>query len=142
VRPHIYPRRHGLLHNTDIDTVETGEENEITTYTCRAKLYNFVDKKEWKERGLGVLRLNVSGLDADDAECRPKARLVMRADGSHRVILNTPIQKSLKFGDKNGDRPTNGYLAFMGTLDGKPNLEFLQLKVCCVVQIHGVVIEC
>ncbi|KAI4750339.1 hypothetical protein E4T44_14939, partial [Aureobasidium sp. EXF-8845] len=38
--------------------IETGEEGETTEYTCRAKLYNFVDKKEWKERGVGVLRLN------------------------------------------------------------------------------------
>ncbi|THY31845.1 hypothetical protein D6D01_02760 [Aureobasidium pullulans] len=109
--------------------IETGEEGETTEYTCRAKLYNFVDKKEWKERGLGVLRLNVTEPQADDEDSTLKARLVMRADGSHRVILNTPIQKGLKFGDVHGARPTGGYMSFMGSLDGKPTLEFLQLKL-------------
>lgn len=112
---------------TNTRTVETGEENETTQYTCRAKLYNFVDKKEWKERGLGVLRLNV--LDSSsDSNSSSKARLVMRADGSHRVILNTPIQKGLKFGTVTGERPVNGYMYFMGSLDGQPKLELLQLK--------------
>lgn len=84
-----------------------------------------MDKKEWKERGLGVLRLNVSN---DSDSTAPKARLVMRSDGSHRVILNTPIQKGLKFGTITGERPVQGYMYFMGSLDGQPKLELLQLK--------------
>ena len=131
--------------------VETGEENETTEYTCRAKLYNFVSskpddessKKEWKERGLGTLRLNVqhpgAGADveagtASDAAGQARgdlrARLVMRADGSHRVILNTPIKKELRFGSVTGEAPVGGYVHFMGSIDGKPKLELLQLKVC------------
>ncbi|KAF2152098.1 hypothetical protein K461DRAFT_162226 [Myriangium duriaei CBS 260.36] len=129
--------------------LNTGEENEKTEYTCRAKLYNFVhsnpddetSKKEWKERGLGTLRLNVlnSGNEEADLEAGrsgtpsggAQARLVMRADGSHRVILNTPIKKELRFGSVTGDAPQNGYVYFMGSIDGRPKLELLQLKVCC-----------
>lgn len=131
--------------------METGEENEETEYTCRAKLYNFVStnpsdaaaKKEWKERGLGTLRLNVqtsSSTEPTETDLEAggegatgraaRARLVMRADGSHRVILNTPIKRELQFGTVTGEAPQGGYVYFMGSIDGKPKLELLQLKVC------------
>ena len=128
--------------------METGEEHERTEYTCRAKLYQFVhtdptddkSKKEWKERGLGTLRLNVlnhtpPGDDAAAATAKGgvRVRLVMRSDGSHRVILNTPIKKELLFGTVTGAAPQNGYSYFMGSIDGKPKLELLQLKVSDVV---------
>lgn len=119
---------------SNIQTVETGEEDERTEYTCRAKLYNFVKaedgtKKEWKERGLGVIRLNVKIPGPEDEEAAPKARLVMRADGSHRVVLNTPILKSVKFGSVTGEAPVGGYVYFMGSIDGSAKLELLQMKV-------------
>lgn len=53
----------------------------------------------------------------------------MRADGSHRVVLNTPVLKSLKFGDVKGERPNSGYVYFMGSIDGSSKLELLQMKV-------------
>ena len=118
--------------------METGEEDETTHYKCRAKLYNFVtleDKKEWRERGTGVLHLNVrepKGDGGDDDKVR--ARLIMRADGSHRVVLNTPVKKELNFGAVKGVAPTNGYVHFLGSIDDKPKLEMLQLKVWKTVE--------
>lgn len=113
--------------------VETGEENEVTKYSCRAKLYNYSTlpdgKKEWRERGLGMLRLNVKASGDGDDDGKPKARFLMRADGSHRVVLNTPIKKEITFGTPSGAAPTNGFIYFMGTFDGRENLEMLQLKV-------------
>lgn len=113
--------------------LETGEEEEETVYSCRAKLYAFAvlddDKKEWRERGLGTLRLNVKRLSQDEAEGKPKARFLMRAEGSHRVVLNTPVKKELKFGAAGGGPPQGGAIFFMGTIDGKNGLEMLQLKV-------------
>lgn len=114
--------------------IETGEENETTEYTCRAKLYNFVKtedgtRKEWKERGLGVVRLNVANPGLGDSATAPKARLVMRADGSHRVALNTPVVKGVKFGSVTGEPPVGGYMYFMGSIDGSAKLELLQMKL-------------
>ena len=113
--------------------LETGEEEEMTEYSCRSKLYNFVTsadgKKEWKERGLGVVRLNVRKPGPEEEDAKSRARLLMRAEGSHRVILNTPVKKELKFGAPDGGAPQGGYVYFMGTVDGKEGLELLQLKV-------------
>lgn len=97
-------------------------------------------KKEWKERGLGTLRLNIkrprpdtpdleNGESQAEDNDKLRARLVMRADGSHRVILNTPILKQLKFGTVNGDAPQGGIIFFLGSIDGTPKLELMQLKV-------------
>ena len=133
----------------------TGEEDERTEYSCRAKLYNFATvadgRKEWKERGIGVVRLNVKKAtsaapvstavtegesdkdndddDEDDVDSKPRARLLMRTDGSHRVILNTPVKKEIRFGAPDGSEPKNGFIYFMGAADGKGSVELLQLKV-------------
>jgi Ran-binding protein 3 len=123
--------------------IETGEEGEITEMTCRAKIYNWAavedGKKEWRERGVGVLRLNVTRPSAEDEDSQPKARLLMRADGSHRVLLNTPVRREIQFGTPTGDKPTGGYIFFSGTIDNKTELQLLQLKVrrgwkCCVLR--------
>ena len=52
----------------------------------------------------------------------------MRADGSHRVVLNTPVKKEISYGTPQGEKPTGGYFFLMGAIDGKA-LELLQLKV-------------
>lgn len=42
-----------------IYTVKTGEEHEETIYSTRARLYVMdSDTKDWKERGVGMLRVN------------------------------------------------------------------------------------
>jgi Ran-binding protein 3 len=113
--------------------VETGEEDEVTAFSARAKLYAFHaledGKKEWRERGLGVLRLNVMEPEKTE-DGKLHARFLMRAEGSHRVMLNSPIKKELPFGAAGGHGPpTGGYFFFMGTIDGKATLEMMQLKV-------------
>ncbi|KAF2454991.1 hypothetical protein BDY21DRAFT_76171 [Lineolata rhizophorae] len=172
------------------EAVETGEEGEITIFTSRAKLYSFVTtpKKEWKERGVGHLRLNMpnnygkseeseededakkgivekleeaekaekaekakEGEEGEESEKEGKAsedddeekdagkgaskgpknfpRLVMRADGSQRLALNSPIRKDLQFGDVSGAPPKGGNIVFMGNLPEGNGLELLQLKL-------------
>ncbi|CAG8473766.1 10627_t:CDS:2 [Diversispora eburnea] len=64
--------------------VSTGEENEITRIAIRAKLY-CLNVQEWKERGVGILRLNYS----KNNENSP--RLVMRSENVLKVILNVAL---------------------------------------------------
>ncbi|XP_050380870.1 nuclear pore complex protein NUP50A-like [Argentina anserina] len=69
--------------------VETGEENEKAVFTADAVLFEFIDGG-WKERGKGDLKVNVSESGAD------KARLVMRAKGIRKVILNASLYPDMK----------------------------------------------
>ena len=43
--------------------VITGEENERTLFSVRAKLYVLNEQKQWKEKGIGPLKLNVNKMD-------------------------------------------------------------------------------
>lgn len=105
--------------------INDGEEGEATLLQFRAKLFTFVSKEAgWKERGVGILKLNVprfyvdydengvpipgsfdpstrSDSDEEGSEPPPTvARLIMRQENTHRVILNTVILKALKFEEK------------------------------------------
>ncbi|KAK4939993.1 hypothetical protein LTR10_019845 [Elasticomyces elasticus] len=121
--------------------VETGEEGEETILTCRAKLYHF--EKEWKERGVGVLKINIryenravgdeasdekpedeedeeSGAQADFTGVERKARLIMRTDGVHRLVLNTPVFKDMNVGTHDGQEPSGKTMHLTGLEEGKP----------------------
>ncbi|KAF2237013.1 hypothetical protein EV356DRAFT_512286 [Viridothelium virens] len=117
-----------------IQDVNTGEDDESTRFQSRTKLYAFMavdgsTQKTWKERGVGTVKLNVSKADDEKPDEPPKVRLIMRADGSQRVVLNTPVLKDIRFGDAQGDKPTGQTMLFRGTIDEKPELELLQLKM-------------
>ncbi|KAL8243746.1 hypothetical protein R6Q59_010004 [Mikania micrantha] len=149
--------------------VETGEEEEDTIFACRAKLYHF--EKEWKERGVGTIKINVryveasltassdptthadssegsnnvkhsknvskkknftgddpeAGADDDLARMERRARLLMRTDGVHRLILNTPIFKDMHLGQHDGSEPTGKTMHFTGMEEGK--LKTFQIKI-------------
>ncbi|KAI8916896.1 hypothetical protein BC831DRAFT_148234 [Entophlyctis helioformis] len=67
--------------------VVTGEEDETTIHSSRCKLFVW-DGENWRERGAGHLRINQKTSSAGSSG---HARLVMRADGILRVILNVRI---------------------------------------------------
>ena len=57
-----------MLHGTHYYiTVHTGEEEEDTIFQVRGKLYALSDKNAWKERGTGLLKLNVRRTDGAGA---------------------------------------------------------------------------
>jgi Ran-binding protein 3 len=133
--------------------VETGEEGESTIFLQRAKLYSFSavppsKEKKWVERGVGNLKLNIklppedetedseTG-DAEEKSKAKKARFVMRAEGSHRVVLNSPVQKGSKFGEETGGRPKDGKFYFLGRPEGSDRLETMILKVCDTLNYPG-----
>ena len=135
-----------------INVVETGEEGEETRFSARAKLFYFDSTtKTWKERGFGLLKLNVTKsngddeVDRSDEESNPQtaetmasqekqsskpnklARLLMRSEAVYRVILNVPVFKTLKAGDQNGDIPPDRSVKFTALEDKKPVM--MQLRV-------------
>ncbi|TIC31701.1 PH domain-like protein [Wallemia mellicola] len=68
--------------------ITTGEENEENLLQIRSKLYLLQDEPgtsngNWKERGVGLFKLN--------KDKSGRSRLVMRADGVLRVILNAAL---------------------------------------------------
>lgn len=66
----------------------TGEEDEYTQYQIpRAKLF-ILEGNDWKERGVGQLRLNTRSTGSDD---KISARLLMRSEAVHRLILNISL---------------------------------------------------
>lgn len=73
-----------------LDSVPTGEEDEETVHQVRCKLFVMPIKQGsspevgWKERGTGILRVNQR---ADDS----KTRLVMRTEGTFKLILNVGV---------------------------------------------------
>jgi hypothetical protein len=71
------------------------ESEEEICHQTRAKLFELVDK-QWRERGRGTIRLLFHPL-------RQRARLVMRVDGTLRVILNVPLTAETPQLDPSGD---------------------------------------
>ncbi|XP_063962337.1 ran-binding protein 3-like [Lytechinus pictus] len=68
----------------------TGEEDEENVVSSHCKLFVFDNvKRNWLERGRGQIRLNDSRQLATDSAFQ--SRLVMRTQGSYRLILNTKI---------------------------------------------------
>lgn len=70
--------------------LHTGEEDERTIFQTRAKLFTMDEHLTWKERGTGQLKVNVRRIDGMGT------RLVMRAEGVFRVILNVKLFKGMK----------------------------------------------
>lgn len=121
--------------------VHDGEEDEVTLFSCRAKLFAMdVGGTAWKERGAGVVKVNVhrSCVEMDEWDAKPipgsfdasqgdegtegkpviAARLIMRQDNTHKLILNTAIIRALKFVEKPGN--TGKQFMFTAFDGGKP----------------------
>ncbi|XVF25024.1 hypothetical protein REPUB_Repub13aG0178300 [Reevesia pubescens] len=69
--------------------VETGEENEKVAFSADSVLFEFIDGG-WKERGKGELKVNVSTTGPE------RARVLMRARGNYRLILNASLYPDMK----------------------------------------------
>ncbi|KAL6881536.1 P-loop containing nucleoside triphosphate hydrolase protein [Trichoderma novae-zelandiae] len=110
------------LHKVEVDD---GEAGEATLLSVRAKMFYHDKDAGWKERGGGMLKINVpqaciefdetgspilgsfdaSGLesgdgDGDKAQGHKVVRLLMRQDQTHRVILNTALLPAMAFQEK------------------------------------------
>ncbi|KAF9357090.1 hypothetical protein BGX26_004264 [Mortierella sp. AD094] len=114
----------GIFTNADQIDVHTGEEDEISIYQTKGKLYADTEKTHaWKERGKGAFKINISQKDTK------MARLVMRTDGALRLILNVAI-----FPDMNVVITGDKYVRFIGIEEGKPISFLLKVKDAIVAK--------
>ncbi|KPV78508.1 uncharacterized protein RHOBADRAFT_50967 [Rhodotorula graminis WP1] len=96
----------------------TGEEEERLLHSVRCKLYA-MNEGQWAERGTGNLKLNETNKD----DGNKGARLLMRADATHRLLLNAPLfkafsievhsEKYVRFSVIEGSTPTS-YMLRLG----------------------------
>ncbi|PIN09844.1 Ran-binding protein RANBP1 [Handroanthus impetiginosus] len=100
-------------------SVETGEENEKAVFTSDSVLFEFIDGS-WKERGKGELKVNVSTTGTG------KARLVMRARGNYRLILNASLFPDMKL--TNMDKKGITFACVNSAIEGKDGLSTIALK--------------
>jgi hypothetical protein len=134
--------------------IDDGEGQELTLFSARAKMYIMEKGVGWKERGAGMLKINVpkSTVDLDDQGVpdpttfdasalddnngdeeaeeghagRKHVRLIMRQDHTLRVILNTVILPAMKFQLTNRLKAaTVLFTAFEGG-----EVRQVQMKVC------------
>ncbi|CRK98616.1 CLUMA_CG012135, isoform A [Clunio marinus] len=76
----------------DLVDMKTGEEDENVKFTHRGKLLRYdTSLKEWKERGIGEMKVLVN------KENQSKARLLMRREQVLKLCCNMIITKDLKF---------------------------------------------
>lgn len=54
----------------------TGEEDDETIYQVRGKLYTLVDHSGWKERGTGLMKVNVRQTDGSGARLCTSDKLI------------------------------------------------------------------
>ncbi|KAJ5305329.1 uncharacterized protein N7443_004989 [Penicillium atrosanguineum] len=108
----VDPRNHPLI----IRTVETGEEEEITYFSSRSKLFHFLDG-EWKERGIGTFKLNGRKSSTDPEKIF--SRMIMRADGNMRVMLNSSLFRGMNYGDSKNECPTTKQILLAGLENGR-----------------------
>ena len=94
----------------------------------RGRLFQFhQDTKSWAERGNGAIKLNITRHEGEEEDSpssiaeprKAAARFLMRTAATHKVILNAPLFKEMKFGDALGKDPSGKVLYFSVPVDGK-----------------------
>ncbi|KAG7997902.1 hypothetical protein I3843_01G231900 [Carya illinoinensis] len=99
--------------------VETGEEHEEVVFTADSMLFEFIDGG-WKERGKGELKVNVSTTEME------RARLVMRARGNYRLIMNASLYPDMKL--TNMEKKGITFACINSASEGKDGLTTFALK--------------
>jgi E3 SUMO-protein ligase RanBP2 len=99
---------------------KTGEEDENILFCNRAKLLRFDSStKEWKERGIGEMKVLVKKNDP------AKGRLLMRREQVLKLCCNMPITKEMKFAKMSTNAVSFGGQDFS---DGEMKAEKLTIK--------------
>ncbi|CCU82991.1 hypothetical protein BGHDH14_bgh03597 [Blumeria hordei DH14] len=132
--------------------IDDGEAEEATLLQIRAKLFALESKDAgWKERGVGTLKINAPrtcvSYDEDGSVISGSfrfngsvdtlkeqgtsfaARLIMRQENTHRVVLNTIILPEMTFDNKNATSSSQlVFTAFEGDKEIKPIMMLLKMS--------------
>jgi hypothetical protein len=81
-----------LVKLTRIEKPTTGEETETTLAEARVCLYEFEKSNGWKERGVGIIKINTD---------QSKYRLLMRTETTLKLILNASIYPEMQVQEQN-----------------------------------------
>ncbi|GFR93453.1 Ran-binding protein 3 [Elysia marginata] len=124
---------------TELKEVEriTGEEEESNVLQANAKLFLFESSTQsWVERGRGTIRLN--DRSSNDTKAF-QSRLVMRTQGSLRVVLNTKIwpgmtierasAKSVRITAMDTDESIKVFLIMTNTKDSENLLRAIDWRI-------------
>ncbi|KAF8048696.1 hypothetical protein N665_2430s0001, partial [Sinapis alba] len=99
-------------------STETGEENEKAAFSADSIMFEYLDGG-WRERGKGEVKVNVSSNGG-------KARLVMRAKGNYRLILNASLYPEMKLASM--DKKGITFACVNSVSEGKDGLSTFALK--------------
>uniref|UniRef100_A0A2P2K017 Uncharacterized protein MANES_11G048200 n=1 Tax=Rhizophora mucronata TaxID=61149 RepID=A0A2P2K017_RHIMU len=99
--------------------IETGEENERVVFIADSALFEFLNGT-WKERGKGEVKVNVSTTETE------RARLLMRARGNYRLILNASLYPDMKLTSM--DKRGLTFACMNSTGENKDSLSTFALK--------------
>lgn len=104
----------------DLVDAKTGEEDEDVKFVHRAKLLRYdPTTKEWKERGIGEMKVLLHMKDSS------KARLLMRREQIFKLCCNMVITKELQFKKMNSNTYSFGGQDFS---EGEMRTELLAIK--------------
>jgi Ran-binding protein 3 len=117
--------------------VETGEENETTKFSAKGKLYYF-DAKKWKERGAGTFKVNTQ----TDSDGNISGRMIMRADGALRVMLNSALFHGMNYGDTKGNKPITKDIYLASNEDGKIGNLLLRVSLLSISLFLVMILIC
>jgi nucleoporin NUP2 len=101
---------------TDLSEKGPGEEGEMAVYEKKAKVYELM-KGEYKVQGAGPLRVLVDNTTK-------RARILVRAEGSGRVILNVLLRSQFNYTTEG-----KGQVKVLGVkADGSPTTYLIRVK--------------
>lgn len=110
----------------ELANITTGEENDKTVFSSRAKLFVWDTEMEktdkWRERGKGTIKVNVidakvesGNSNISDEDLKKKSRILFRTEKSLRLALNCPI-----FTHTNPRKVSEKFVEFLGVLPEEP----------------------
>lgn len=138
--------------------VDDGESSEVTLFSQRAKMYVMEKGVGWKERGAGMLKVNVpratvefendgspdatsfdaSVLEDKDYSGPKNVRLIMRQDHTLRVILNTIVLPAMQF--KIEKKLKAATVLFTAFENGEAQLVQMKVSFCLMFMINQLIL--